>query len=577
MHFGFLHFVSFLLINVYKSSSIRTDYTTCGEWMKYSSFGTLTDGVYQIHNNETQSSIKVYCTFDYIRNYSFTLIESASLVNMQSTTVLANAAFTSNITYNIHNVNHYRHFAYRLSREWMLHLETKSTFLFATCNFNTNFTRDWLLINMAAIEIDHNPFYYSVADCSNAVSVNIRGYQCKNAQIYMQQEDEVSGNSGWHLSVDSNYSGCGCTAINTGSVLDEFDFGIYSPRYLNKNFSCSKNSSSTTNWWLGVKISEFTPIVSNNPTVIPSDGPTINIMTTNVDVESTVLNTGRSGGNNNATNMNSSSSSTSESYDGDSGGNNDDGKIDELTEEIMLWIILSSVVLLVLVLIIAFICTIRYFNKKHEKLDRLLDYSDNNNSDNNNNYNINGNDNYYDMDNINEREEKEIEMTDVTGNINNNYKNTDNINTGDNYKPPSRVVTSSLVKDKNNHEGSDDDDDMYECAEEGQAPGAFNMVTGIDDIGYTPSSSTVSGATAKAFANDNDDNNDNNDNDDNDENASIVSNANTNGNINAAVIENINNANNSGKDIYDKGAANLAADDIVMHDIVEDIKTAQTT
>ena len=59
-------------------SDSNTNYPTCGDWMKNAAFNTLSNGVYKIHNNDTKESLDVYCSFDYTRNYSFTLIESGS-------------------------------------------------------------------------------------------------------------------------------------------------------------------------------------------------------------------------------------------------------------------------------------------------------------------------------------------------------------------------------------------------------------------------------------------------------------------------------------------------------------------
>ena len=268
--------VFLLIIQLIVSAIITTvvlsntsNYATCADWMKNSHFGSLTDGVHQIYSNDTQKSIDVYCRFDYYRNYSFTLIESASLVSMQSATLLAYAPFTANITYNIDNVDYYRMSIYRMSREWMIHLlEQESNLLFSTCNFNTNFTKDWILINLNEIESDHNPFYYNTGDCFNVVSLNIRGHQCLDTSIFMQQAYDL------HLSADSNYSLCSCTAVNTGSVAFEYDFGMYlEPNFNTKKFSCSSRYSSTTNWWLGEKVSKFIYIPTVQPREIPPPPP----------------------------------------------------------------------------------------------------------------------------------------------------------------------------------------------------------------------------------------------------------------------------------------------------------------
>lgn len=221
---------------------------SCAKWMQHNVFGSLTNGSYEIHNNETNDSIKVYCIFDYKRNFSYTLIESASRYNMKN---FLNEPFFDNVSHNMHNVDHYRHSLYRLSLPWMNFLVSTSNYLFSTCNFQTNFTRDWVLISLNGMK---NPFQKTLSDsCVEVESINVRGNDCSKNTVEMLQTT-----CHLYVATGNNTENKDCTCYRSlvvGSAYREQNFGYYN--HWNTNFSCTANDDSTTNWWLGDKVDSF--------------------------------------------------------------------------------------------------------------------------------------------------------------------------------------------------------------------------------------------------------------------------------------------------------------------------------
>ena len=265
-------FVLSLLLLAHASANLGQTFFTCRDWMSNYEKNALSDGVYNITSiidrNEvstTNSWRQVYCSFDYTRNYAWTLIESGSRSSMSSTLKYLN--FVSDLGYNEDDVETYRNSLYRLSRDWMYSLYFLSDYLYSTCEFDTSFSKDWLLMRIS--QFDANPFFDEFTGlCVNAVSANIRGYLCQDSTVRIW--------STAHVHIDSSAAGCNCTswtssAVGTGG---EDNFGLYGSTPHNTEFSCVTTSTSTTNWWFGSDVTEY-KIPTESPTGIPTIHPSL--------------------------------------------------------------------------------------------------------------------------------------------------------------------------------------------------------------------------------------------------------------------------------------------------------------
>ena len=365
-----------------ETDSLIQSYATCAEWMENRAFGSLNDGVYTVKDTSNNRFISAYCNFNYDQNYSFTLIESGSRVNMSSTSILAEEPFYTNQTYSMNNVDTARFSAYRLSLSWMKYLQSKSDYLFATCNFNTQFTRDWVLINLNNLPDDENPFEKKLNyKCVEVVSVNIRGNTCTNNTIIFYQ-----WNAG-HLEIDTsdetNSQECGCWSYFVdGSVDSEDNFGYYD--HFNTNFSCTHKNTSTTNWWLGAKVNTFNDGKFNGttsytptqdpaarltvaPTIIPTIMPSVEeddlINTTSEEIIRT---------SNIDDNYNTSYSSSG--HGGGRGSGSGSGSGNGTDSNTILFVIVFAVLIFILLLLVVIIVGLKKFiHKKHERFDRLLE------------------------------------------------------------------------------------------------------------------------------------------------------------------------------------------------------------
>ena len=240
---------------------------TCGDWMSSNEKNSLSDGVYNITSIIDRSDFEdswreVYCAFDYTRNYAWTLIESGSRSVMSNT--LRTVTFVSDSPYNEDNVESYRNSLYRLSRDWMYSLYFVSDYLFSTCEFDTSFSKDWLLFRLSELNI--NPFFEEFSStCVNSVSANIRGYSCQNSTVQIWT---IGGT--YHMVTDSSLTSCGCNTWAAGAVSGEHNFGFYN--LYNTEFTCTATISSTTNWWFGSDVTEY-KIPTESPTAIPASVP----------------------------------------------------------------------------------------------------------------------------------------------------------------------------------------------------------------------------------------------------------------------------------------------------------------
>ena len=238
------------------------------EWNLYKNGDVSSSTDLDVYENFT-----VYCQFNYTRNTAYTLIESFQL---DDASIFEYYSFRESYSYQESDIEWYYYESYRMARkrmvsiiramknytkgeysllksyEWNNNIQTYDRKLISTCNFNTVFDRDFLIINLDdnstnAVNPIFDDYTYTYF-CPKVESVNIRGYQCDN-----QETGLYHGPS--HLYVDSDYFtyyGCECEPWQDTAIYGEENFGRYS--YSNSEFSCSESSYSITNWWIGQQI-----------------------------------------------------------------------------------------------------------------------------------------------------------------------------------------------------------------------------------------------------------------------------------------------------------------------------------
>ena len=144
-----------------------------------------------------------------------------------------------------------------------------------TCNLDTSLEKDYVLMNFY-----HDFLWNNFIDnaCFHVDIANIRGHECQQGTVSVAS---TAGSA--HFHIDSDNCECDCCQWNNGSISDEDNFGFYiNP---NRDFSCSLDQSSTTNYWIGTILSnndiiETTPFYTTQiqttlfPTNIPTELPT---------------------------------------------------------------------------------------------------------------------------------------------------------------------------------------------------------------------------------------------------------------------------------------------------------------
>ena len=125
----------------------------------------------------------------------------------------------------------------------MTSLQNHSTHWRATCNHPTDKIdfRDYLRGNFKDFDIVD---FLGSGTCKKVEYVNIRGHVGTHLTVNFWQELNA-----WFLHIDSEYNSCQFTAMNTGAVFSEDNFGHY--HSFNPTFRCTKGTQSTTQWWFG--------------------------------------------------------------------------------------------------------------------------------------------------------------------------------------------------------------------------------------------------------------------------------------------------------------------------------------
>lgn len=123
-----------------------------------------------------------------------------------------------------------------------------STHFRATCNFNSKDEkgirnhRDYLRVSFCAYS-----YFLNVRPswtCATVDYINIRGFSCSKCSIPL-----YSANN-YHLFIHVPYMKTKCGQLKVPNIKSGEDaFGFY--HKIDSRFSCTANSTSTTNWWIG--------------------------------------------------------------------------------------------------------------------------------------------------------------------------------------------------------------------------------------------------------------------------------------------------------------------------------------
>ena len=197
-------------------------------------------GVYHFFYPNTSLVYQAFCDFNPENRIIWTLVESFSLVNKNE--------FKPRPSYEDYQVNHnqFSWKRFRLPLSQMSAIAQHSTFVRATCNFNSdglNYT-DYFRAKLSNINIIDSEV---ISGCKRFEYINIRGYGCNDCTASCYQ-----GKS-WHAHVDSTDLSNGLCSSSfpeaVKSPAGEDNFGFY--QTVNSAHRCSSSHNSTTQWWFG--------------------------------------------------------------------------------------------------------------------------------------------------------------------------------------------------------------------------------------------------------------------------------------------------------------------------------------
>ncbi|CAH3043124.1 unnamed protein product [Pocillopora meandrina] len=205
--------------------------------------GASAAGNYNIFNSADEP-FSVYCDLQSEPGFVWALIQSFSIANKAT---FKDKGFGTDFPVNDNNNNKDWN-SYRLSLARMQSLFQYSTHLRVTCNFPT----DGLLYTdyaRAVLRAGHDIFGNWNQDCKLFEYINIRGIHCSNCTADTRMESDKA----WFVnSFKSKDKGCEFDG-SPGAVDGENNFGMYHSGAINTNHRCSSSSSSTTQYWFGVK------------------------------------------------------------------------------------------------------------------------------------------------------------------------------------------------------------------------------------------------------------------------------------------------------------------------------------
>ena len=132
---------------------------------------------------------------------------------------------------------------FRVSFQAMINIRDNSTHWRVTCNFPSGL--DFTDYPRATLQATDILTFVNQDRCRKYEYISVRGQSCTDCSGMIVQRDTQ------HMHTDSYWSGRnGCFwDPRIGSVVGEDNFGFYNT--INTQHSCTENSLSITQWWLG--------------------------------------------------------------------------------------------------------------------------------------------------------------------------------------------------------------------------------------------------------------------------------------------------------------------------------------
>ena len=134
------------------------------------------------------------------------------------------------------------------------YIASNSDYMMATCNFNIEQSRDYWFLPLTGLEFDPFTDIWDT-QCLTFLGIDIRGYNWDDVSECSWIDPPINTvtwqQSGSHMRINAGRDSGECCypPWKSTAVVDEDVFGHY--EHINNNFTCSINTASTTNWWLG--------------------------------------------------------------------------------------------------------------------------------------------------------------------------------------------------------------------------------------------------------------------------------------------------------------------------------------
>ena len=200
--------------------------------------GANVNGIYLVVGQNDVIFI-VYCDFVSEPNSAWTLVMSWSLQNGNR------SPFKSSPLAEDSPVQETRPnwAAYRLSKESMVYIKSKSSHWRSTCNFEKDGIdyRDYVRGNFTEFDVIS---FHGDGQCKKVEQIGIRGHAASQTTVGFWQSE----NTAYLLHTDSSYKGCKFDATE-GAVPGENNFGYYAT--INNLFRCTADQVATTQYWFG--------------------------------------------------------------------------------------------------------------------------------------------------------------------------------------------------------------------------------------------------------------------------------------------------------------------------------------
>ncbi|EDV25326.1 hypothetical protein TrispH2_001772 [Trichoplax sp. H2] len=238
----FLILMAFAIVPAVMSSVIKHKPKSCHEIKEF--MQTTENGFYNLFDSNL-SPYTTYCDFESEPPFIWTLIESVTLHEAQQLENRKSFYYDHPLAECHINWN-----KFRLSKVRIQSIQGSygTTHYRVTCNFNpvngTGLTnhRDYLRGSLC----QYTNFYSATSSyyCVRVDYINVRGKLCRKCRVPF-----YGGNTN-HQFVDLGTAATACDRFDVPDKISSEDvFGNY--KNVNPQFSCSANSNSTTNWWLG--------------------------------------------------------------------------------------------------------------------------------------------------------------------------------------------------------------------------------------------------------------------------------------------------------------------------------------